>query len=42
MIAAAPYPSVRWAIEARQAAADLGHLYLGFSLLVERALGQSS
>ena len=39
VIQADPYQSGRWEVEARQAAVDLGHFYLGFSLLVESALG---
>jgi hypothetical protein len=34
-----PYQSARWEVEARQAAVDLGHFYVGFAVIVERALG---
>ncbi|MGH2861467.1 MAG: hypothetical protein ACRDLT_08160 [Solirubrobacteraceae bacterium] len=39
VVQADPFQTARWEIDTRQAAVDLGHLYLGFALLVERALG---
>ncbi len=42
VIQADPFQSGRWEVEVRQAAVDLGHFYLGFALLVERAVGPTA